>query len=1288
MLNGFSQKVAIIGMNHNSSSPNTDGFSFVALENIPNGEVIYFTENEYDATQNVFTFNGAASGEGVVKFTATSVISKGTVIFVNETGTSTNVFTVSCCGTATIAALGGANGNGSFSLGSGGDGLYAYSDTNENARDAIGEIYSVMFTMSGAIPANENPTSHPGSSNAIVVDGFSSPTPDRTEYKYSGGERAVAVSKVALENQTNYLNAQTNIALSTVPFSNINLTGSNPVLTVTTSPTLVLENSGAGMVYTFSLDAAAAGPITVNFSVGGTAELTTDYTQSGATTFSGTAGTVTISSGGSTATITITPLSDNTLEQNETVILTITAGTGYDGGSPSTATGTISNDDTDATVPIVAITGLNHFSTAPAVDGFSFVALSDIPGNTTIYFTENTYNNTTLTFSGTEGVISYTAPSGGLLRGDVVVATETGTSTNLFNLTCNSSSGGACGTVTVVSGSFTIDSQGESFYAYSDSDSNPNNGVTAIYSLLYTGESSGPSGGNVPAIQNPNSIYSNAIVVDGFINTIPDRSEYKFAGGERAIDVDQADFQNPSNWLFAEANSTLSAVPFSNIIITSGSVNPIATISISPNSITEDNGTGMLYTFSLSSVAVGNITINFTVGGTATFSQDYGVTGANTFSDTIGSVIIPSGSNSATITATPVADIIVEPIETIIIALASGTGYNGGSPNDATGNITNDDTSNSDPLVAITGLSHDASAQDAFSFVAVKDIPANTIIYFTEEEFNNTTLTFESGGESVIQYNSPSTIIPAGDVIVATETGTTTNVFNLTCNGTSGNACGTMAVVNGTFSINTSGESIYAYTDDNSDPTDGVTDIYAVLFTGTSPNSGGNIPTVEDPSAIYLSALVVDGFPTTAPIRTEYDETKRNMLVTNADFQDVSNWVYAQTNPPGLSSIPFANLVIGNQPPTAICQNITLPLDEMGQAILTPSLVDNGSTDDGGIAFLAFETISFTSVVTASSVTDELLVGQPLSYEPSAFTVSTAGNYTFNMTSSGGLPTLIFWDETPIPNSGDFSIRPEFVRLVQWDEFGTLRTTTGSNVFTLVAGKTYYISTLDSNGSYHNYTTTIDMPIITTAASINFTCLDVGIQPVNLYVFDQSGNLSNCAANISVQDTIAPEITCPLDQTQETAPYQVPDYFAISEAIATDNCTNPLTITSQDPIAGTLLANGVYMVTITTEDQSGNINNCTFELTIDNTLGIQEAQLPSIAMYPNPANDILYISNPESINLIQLDLYDIRGRLIETMDLNSMGTIKNFDVSHLSSATYIAIIKSDNGKIIKRLQKE
>ena len=62
------------------------------------------------------------------------------------------------------------------------------------------------------------------------------------------------------------------------------------------------------------------------------------------------AGTVSFTAGSSTATVTVDPTPDATVEPDETVILTVTAGAGYNVASPAAATGTIANDDSTLTV--------------------------------------------------------------------------------------------------------------------------------------------------------------------------------------------------------------------------------------------------------------------------------------------------------------------------------------------------------------------------------------------------------------------------------------------------------------------------------------------------------------------------------------------------------------------------------------------------------------------------------------------------------------------------------------------------------------------------------------------------------------------------------------------------------------------------------------------------------------------------------------------------------------------------------------------------------------------------
>ena len=127
-------------------------------------------------------------------------------------------------------------------------------------------------------------------------------------------------------------------------------------VSVAVSPSSVLEDGATNMVFTFTRTGIISGPLTVNFSVGGTAAYAPpggDYQTDNPLTFTATSGTVTFLAGSSTATVTADPFGDADLEANETVILTVTAGAGYTVGSPNSATGTILNDDNSPPTVVV-----------------------------------------------------------------------------------------------------------------------------------------------------------------------------------------------------------------------------------------------------------------------------------------------------------------------------------------------------------------------------------------------------------------------------------------------------------------------------------------------------------------------------------------------------------------------------------------------------------------------------------------------------------------------------------------------------------------------------------------------------------------------------------------------------------------------------------------------------------------------------------------------------------------------------------------------------------------------
>src|SRR5204863_2783561 len=126
-------------------------------------------------------------------------------------------------------------------------------------------------------------------------------------------------------------------------------------VSVTVSQTSVADHRATHPIYTFTRNGVTTSSLTVNFSVGGTATFGAspdDYTETGATSFTTTTGSVTFAPGNSIATVTVNPETDTTIEPDETVILSLTAAAGYNVSSPSSATGTIANDDADVSVAV------------------------------------------------------------------------------------------------------------------------------------------------------------------------------------------------------------------------------------------------------------------------------------------------------------------------------------------------------------------------------------------------------------------------------------------------------------------------------------------------------------------------------------------------------------------------------------------------------------------------------------------------------------------------------------------------------------------------------------------------------------------------------------------------------------------------------------------------------------------------------------------------------------------------------------------------------------------------
>ncbi|MES2987141.1 MAG: putative Ig domain-containing protein [Pseudomonadota bacterium] len=176
---------------------------------------------------------------------------------------------------------------------------------------------------------------------------------------------------------------------------------------------------------------------------------------------------------------------------------------------------------------------------------------------------------------------------------------------------------------------------------------------------------------------------------------------------------------------------------------------PTATITVAPASTPEDGAGNLIYTIALNAASASPLTLNYTLGGTATNGNDYGSTGT--------SVVIAAGATSQTIVIDPSANGTIEPDETVIITLAAGAGYTVGAPASATGTILNDDF----PSISIDNVTvnegNSGTANAVFTVSLSAPAPAAGVT-FDIATFNR----FALAGQDYVANSQTGVVIPAG----------------------------------------------------------------------------------------------------------------------------------------------------------------------------------------------------------------------------------------------------------------------------------------------------------------------------------------------------------------------------------------------------------------------------------------------------------------------------------------------------------------------------------------------
>jgi len=86
---------------------------------------------------------------------------------------------------------------------------------------------------------------------------------------------------------------------------------------------------------------------------------------------------------------------------------------------------------------------------------------------------------------------------------------------------------------------------------------------------------------------------------------------------------------------------------------------------------------------------------------------------------------------------------------------------------------------------------------------------------------------------------------------------------------------------------------------------------------------------------------------------------------------------------------------------------------------------------------------------------------------------------------------------------------------------------------------------------------------------------------------------------------------------------------------------------------------------------------------ISRTTGIQDNELSSIMLYPNPVTDHLIINGANEIQLDGIEIYDITGRLIQTIEKDC----RMINTTQLSKGKYLLRLFTSEGEVIKKFLK-
>lgn len=326
------------------------------------------------------------------------------------------------------------------------------------------------------------------------------------------------------------------------------------------------------------------------------------------------------------------------------------------------------------------------------------------------------------------------------------------------------------------------------------------------------------------------------------------------------------------------------------------------------------------------------------------------------------------------------------------------------------------------------------------------------------------------------------------------------------------------------------------------------------------------------------------------------------------------------------------NTTPDNTAPTVATQNITVYLDATGNATITAADIDNGSSDNCGIATTSLNTTSFncsdvgantvtltvtdvngnqntgTATVTVADTTSPTVATQNITVQLDATgnaSITAAQIDNGSADNCGITSTSLDVTSFDCSNAGANTVTLTVTDVNGNSNTGTATVTVEDNIDPVAVAQDITVS-LDANGQ-----ATIAAADVDNASSDNcsvaslavapsaFDCTNIGANNVTLTVTDASGNTNTTTAVVTVEDNAAPSVTTQDITVQLDANGQASITTADVDNGSSDNCgiaTQVLDITGFD------CSNvGANTVTLTITDVNGNTASNTAIVTVEDT---------------------------------------------------------------------------------------